>query len=110
MWSVDGAPEVDTFPPEKTLHILRIIQEAVTNALRHAHADRIEVSVAFLEEGEGGLRIAIRDFGCGVSPGMSRDGRGIQNMRTRAEALGAAFRIEGAAPGTLIELRVPVPR
>jgi len=109
-WTVDDVPGIGTFPPEQTLHILRIVQEAVTNALRHARAERVTVRVTSCDEGEEGLCVAIRDFGCGLPPRTASSGRGIQNMRTRAEALGATLRIENANPGTQLELRIPFPR
>jgi len=107
-WRVEDVPGIHGIPPESTLHVLRIIQEAVTNALQHAQSDTVMVSVESAAADPAWLRVAIRDNGCGFLANAVGSGRGIRNMRTRADALHARFRIEAASPGKQVELDVPV--
>ena len=106
-WSVEDISGFDAFPPDAALHVLRIIQEAVTNALRHADADSVEVK---FRAGSGRLLVSIQDDGRGLSPQIASGGRGIKNMQARAEELGAVLRIEGSRSGTQVDLLVPFPR
>jgi len=89
--------------------VLRIGQEAVFNAVRHAHASEIQV---YLEYGEGSLRLSVRDNGQGfeLEDARHRMGHwGLQNMQERAQGLGAQFKIASAAgSGTEIETVVPL--
>jgi signal transduction histidine kinase len=109
-WSVDDVPDLDTFPPESALHVLRIIQEAVTNTLRHAGADRVEVSVISSAADRGQFRLRICDDGHGLSPLMPSGGRGINNIKSRAKELGAEVSIEGTNSGTRVDLTIPLSR
>jgi signal transduction histidine kinase len=84
----DGAP----LPALVDLAAYRIVQEALTNALRHAHARRVQVRVA---RAAGALTIEVLDDGSGA-PGA--DGRGIVGMRERAQTLGGTLQT-GARPG-----------
>lgn len=109
-WSIDDAPSLYTFPPEASLHVLRIIQEAVTNTLRHANADSVEVKISCCDDERRRLHIRIRDDGRGLPQHMGAGGRGIRNMKSRAEELAAELSIEGSNLGTRIELAIPFPR
>jgi len=108
-WSVEEIPGLDAFPPEATLHVLRIIQEAVTNTLRHAAADRVEVRIRASGDEPRQLHISIHDDGRGLLMPTSSNGRGIKNIRFRAEELGAVLRIDGTSSGTRIDLTIPFP-
>jgi len=109
-WRIDDELGLDDFPPEQSLHLLRIIQEAVTNAIMHAKASEVSVHIR-AEDAKGDvLSVEIRDDGRGFRPDAFSGGRGIANMTSRAEALGADLRFESEESGTRIELRVPIPR
>jgi len=108
-WRVDDLPGLDAFPPEAALHVLRIIQEAVTNTLRHADASSVEVKVHSLGDEPMQLGVFIHDDGHGLPSPMPLGGRGIKNMKSRAEELGAVLRIYGASSGTQIDLTIPFP-
>ena len=94
-------------PPFVVAHVYRIASEALTNAVRHADADRIQVRIA---HGPDRLSIVVEDDGRGV-PANPRPGTGgLRSMRNRAEAMGARLAI---APGpgqrgTAISLSVPL--
>jgi len=91
--------------PRPTLQVLRILQEAVTNAMRHSGARRI--TVKSLAPAGGPIRIAISDDGTGLPEGYRR-GRGLTSMETRARNLGGALTIESGPGGTCLTLDVPV--
>ena len=72
-------------------HLFRIAQEALANALRHAHANSIAVK---LDVEPGSVRLKIRDDGDGLpSTELSASGLGLRTMRYRASLLGAKFQI-----------------
>lgn len=106
--ALDFTAEVDEaidLGPRPTLQVLRILQEGVTNAMRHAGAKRI--AVASVAPAGGPIRISISDDGSGLPAGYRR-GRGLTSMETRARNLGGDLTIESGAAGTCLSLNVPV--
>jgi len=86
-----------------------LLKEAVTNALRHAEAHTMELTI---RRSGRGLIATLRDDGRGFSPDAprkSRGGHGLSNMRARAEAMGAAFAIE-SEPGKGTTIRIELKR
>jgi PAS domain S-box-containing protein len=87
--------------------ILRVIQEALTNARRHSGARSVKVGLS-LEDGELVAEVADngRGFGPRIAPGV-----GLSSMRERAAALGGKLEIESqVGQGTRVRLRVPLPQ
>ena len=109
-WQIEDVPGLDDFPPEQTLHLLRVIQEAATNAMRHANAREVSIEIHATGAHAELLFVGIRDDGCGFRTGAAHQGRGIRNIESRADELGAELRFESDDSGTRIELRVPLPR
>lgn len=71
--------------------VYRIIQEAVTNALRHAQAHRIDVQIALTTKG---IRLDVADNGSGRVDAIQSEGHfGLAGMRERAQALGGDFEL-----------------
>jgi signal transduction histidine kinase len=103
-WRVGEAPTPRRFGPEQLLSLLRIVQEAVTNAVRHGSPSVIEVATAVADES---LVITVRDDGAGFARPIRR-GRGLTNMERRAAELGGVLGVSSGAEGTRIELRVPL--
>ncbi len=94
-----GIPE--PLPPGVELAAYRVVQEAVTNVMRHSGASRAEVAV---EQRPGRLVVSVDDDGSGVGDvDAPADGNGIRGMRERAAALGAELRL---GPSSLGGLRV----
>lgn len=82
------------------------VKEALNNALRHAGAKQVEVSIQWRREE---LRIAIRDDGCGFDPETGRAGNGLRNMGLRAMEAGGRFLIESRpGEGSRLEFQVPI--
>lgn len=102
VWRVADDVPLPRLGDEATLDVLRIVQEAVTNVLRHAGARTVEVSIA-AGPGGAGLAVAVTDDGDGVAPG-SPDGHGLPSMRRRAERLGAALEVTSSPRGTRVAL------
>lgn len=88
----DDAPSL---PPQAAIHLLRIAQEATTNAIRHAGPTRITIT---LSEDESGIRLAVRDDGCGISPDAT-PGLGLRSMANRAQGLGGSLAVTGQSGG-----------
>ncbi|MBE7421465.1 MAG: PAS domain S-box protein [Zoogloeaceae bacterium] len=83
----------------------RIAQEALTNALRHAGARRVEVS---LWQEDGQLCLAVADDGKGFDTAATRAGFGLSGMRERAILLGGEFMIDSSpGAGTCIRASLP---
>ena len=110
-WQVSELPPVPNLSPRNALHILRILQEALTNVLKHAGAGRIVVKTELDASGKGAL-ISVADDGHGFSadnPTPARSGgRGIENMRRRAEAVGGSLAIRSGLDGTTVTLALPL--
>jgi len=109
-WNVVDLPPLPMLTPHSVLSILRIVQEAFANCLKHSGATRIAVSTGL--DGEPGrdemAHIAIVDNGCGIDG--TRAGRGLDNMRRRAEALGGHLRITSRPGFTEVLLVIPTLR
>ena len=90
LWEVADVPALDWLDPKSALHILRILQEALTNAIKHANATEIRVATA--AQGEH-VRVTIADNGQGFAANSTQrlPGKGLANQTRRAEAIGATF-------------------
>jgi PAS domain S-box-containing protein len=85
-WDLDASRRI-YLRPRQMLQAARIVQEAVANAIRHSGAQAIHVAVTGGEQ-DGTGQIAIRDNGQGFDPKGHYRGRGLENMRQRANAEG----------------------
>jgi hypothetical protein len=105
VWQVDEEASNVELPAADTLHVLRIVREALTNVIKHAQATVVWLR---LECQEGGVRLAVVDNGLPLRAGAQptgeqgalplfvpalmaagSHGRGLANMQRRARALGA---------------------
>ncbi|MCA9786226.1 MAG: hypothetical protein H6678_11690 [Candidatus Delongbacteria bacterium] len=89
----------------QALTLLRVAQEAVSNALRHAHATRIRLA---LGSDTQGIWLEVCDDGSGFDPGLSTQGSGLMSMRARCEEHGGQFRLTSDADGTRIRCVFPI--
>jgi signal transduction histidine kinase len=100
---ISGTPV--TVDPGVGLAAYRIIQEALTNARRHAPGAAVDVAVRY---GDGELRLVIRDNGPGPQRVAPDGGHGLLGMRERAVAVGGELRAGAATVGGfLVEARLP---
>jgi signal transduction histidine kinase len=103
-WSMVNLPEVSGVTPGNALAVLRILQEATTNALRHGPARRIAIRGG--ASSDGMAAIAIENDG---QPFVaSTGGRGLENMRRRAAQLQARLEISAIDGGTRVSLLLPL--
>lgn len=101
-WQVHGEPQITHTSPSYNLHITRIVQEAITNVIKHAKADTITV---FADES----KIEISDNGCGFDTdgflSKSLAVHGIESMKNRANEINVPLDITSNKTGTKITLR-----
>jgi len=99
-------------PADFEITCFRVVQESVTNALRHAAAHRIEIRIA--HHGDR-VALSIKDDGCGFAPSIldaaaARGHLGIVGMRERVRARGGRFELTSRpAGGTTIEVELTAP-
>ena len=110
-WQVSDVPSLPWLDPRKSLHILRILQEALTNSLKHSAASQLWLSTSVEAEA---VCVSIRDNGRGFdvlqlqSRPQMQGGRGLRNQQRRAESIGASISWHSDAHGTLTTLRLPL--
>jgi signal transduction histidine kinase len=105
-WDARGLPEEIDTNPDAVLPILRIVQEALTNALKHSRARQLQVVLALDHGGDAQwLTIRVTDNGRGITEERI-GGRGLLNMRSRAQRIGAQLKLETVpGAGTMVMLR-----
>lgn len=95
---------------EMELALFRVVQECLTNVMRHSGSKGAEISVA--REG-GGVCVTVRDYGKGISEeqlasiNAGGTGVGIGGMRDRVKQLNGEFKVESDGKGTRVEVRLP---
>ncbi|MCP3473833.1 ATP-binding protein [Bradyrhizobium sp. CCGUVB1N3] len=115
-----GLPLHPELRPWHVIQIVRILDEAVTNAVKHAKARKITVTIETLggapQDRRGVIRIAddgqgfaLPDAGAanGEATGASQTARGLRNMKSRACRCGAALEIDSSPSGTSVRLQLP---
>jgi len=105
--TIDARLDDITVPAAVEHALLRITQEACTNAVRHGNARRLTVSLA---RQDGHAVLAVRDTGTGFDPAAPHTGSGLTHIRDRAAELGGTAHIDSApGRGAALTVRVPVP-
>jgi signal transduction histidine kinase len=105
--TVDASLEDVTVPAAVEHALLRITQEACTNAVRHGNARHLAVSVS---RQNGYVELAVSDAGTGFDPAAPHAGSGLAHIRDRVAELGGTVDIDSApGRGTALTVRVPVP-
>lgn len=103
IWNIDPFGELPHLNANNRLHLVRIMQECITNVLKHADASVVTVSSSATERG---YEISVADNGQGVATD-SPSGNGLDNMRYRARQLGGEFSLTQRDDGTVATLTLP---
>ncbi len=111
-WSIAQLPEIAGVTPTHALSILRILQEAITNAVKHGRASRIVVRGNKGENGDGNAHeravISVENDGQPFPHNPSRNGNGLNNMRRRMNQLNGTVEIMPLEQGTRLTLGLPL--
>lgn len=107
-WEVEDVPALDWLDARSALHVLRILQEGISNILQHAHASELRVATG---EADGGVYVLLEDNGQGFrSQPLGGAGRGLSNMTRRAHAIGGQVAWTPLAAGMRLRLWLPLRR
>ncbi|WP_026966792.1 sensor histidine kinase [Algoriphagus terrigena] len=91
---------------DQKLVLIRVIQECLNNAIKHAQPDRIDIRIA---KNNLSRRIEIQDDGTGFDPSQASTGSGMSNLKKRMETIGGKFYLTSeVGKGTTIKLELPV--
>ena len=106
--TVDADLEPVQLAPAAEHAVLRVVQEALANAVKHAQPTRIRLR---LHQQDGQVEVAVADDGGGFDPGLAeqRHGLGLGLMRQRVAELGGSFQLD-SAPGQGTSVRILLPR
>jgi signal transduction histidine kinase len=98
----------ERLPSEAETTLYRVIQEALTNVVKHANASRVSI---LLQRKSGGVVAVVEDDGSGFDPASIRDDAlGLAGMRERVALAGGRLQVESASgAGTTLVAEVPVP-
>lgn len=110
-WHVGELPPVPWLDPASALQVLRIVQEAATNVLKHARARLliVEARGPAATAVEPAILVRIIDDGVGFNASKVTHGRGLDNLRHRAELIGCALHVHSnPGRGTTVELQMPL--
>jgi signal transduction histidine kinase len=102
---MDG--DFDPLPDKHRTCVYRVVQEALTNCVRHAHAQNVKVRVYTRD---GHLHVSVTDDGVGLNPVRRRNGLGLRGIDERVRELGGTMTISPQAGGgtmLAIQLRLP---
>ncbi|MFC1661401.1 sensor histidine kinase [Gemmatimonadota bacterium] len=108
VFDLDLEPESSALGRDASTAVFRIVQEGLTNVVRHSEAQRVEIR---MEVREGEVVVDVRDDGVGVPPGILEGpgSLGLTGMFERAEALGGSLEVgPDVEGGTRVSLSVPL--
>ncbi|OYY91318.1 MAG: histidine kinase [Sphingomonas sp. 28-66-16] len=110
VYTIDVTPGM-RLPPESAIPLALIMAESIANAIEHGFADRDSGSIVIsLKRRDDRVCLTIRDDGIGLPGDFDLDrttSLGLKVARTLATQLGATYLIEGASPGTTVQLSFP---
>jgi len=109
-WINRYGADFPAYGPRPTLQVFRILQEAVTNALKHSGGGTVRIVIEARQDKPESVRISISDDGVAVSgeePSLVGTGRGLANMRARAHGIGAGLEITSDGNGVCVTLDLP---
>lgn len=107
VWMVaDDLPELPVLDPSQALHLLRVVQELLGNALKHSQATVVTLSI---DRNGNRTVVTVADNGCGFDPHRVAKGRGLGHLQSRANQLHAQLNWLTGHPGSSVQLELPEP-
>ena len=99
-------PDLGSVDPDTVEAAMQLVRESMSNALRHAEADKVTISVDRLG---GDLMIMVTDDGVGFDPATVRRGLGLDNLTNRTAQVGGNADVRSqVGSGTTVTLRLPI--
>ncbi len=116
-WNVSEIPQSQAFSPQRSLHIMRIIQEAITNSIKHSGSSVITLSTSIVSDSH--IEICVKDYKInggdelGVGSGSEESvvqgsGHGLNNMKWRAKQIGGDLDVTIDLRGAEVVLSLPL--
>jgi signal transduction histidine kinase len=97
-WDFTRSPALPRLSPHDTIQILRVLQEAVTNIIKHAAAGRVSIAAECLDDPASGrpvrLLFEVADDGRGFDLRQTGEGRGLRNLAARIAALDGQWHLD----------------
>ena len=117
-WNMNDLPPLPWLDAQSALHVLRILQEVLTNIVKHSGATEITVAAAETaspsDGGAPGVQVSVQDNGRPFAPpapeALPPGRRGLGNVRSRCLALGAGVTWTPGEAGTVFALWLPLQR
>ena len=108
-WTQSDDIDIEACDPRWILNLYRLLQEAVTNAVRHSGGGVLSIGVGL--RAERGLTITVEDDGTGFDPATVRRGKGLNNIEVRAAQLDASLRwaVPASGAGTVLTIDLVAP-
>lgn len=108
-FTLDCDKGVDALPANMAIQIFRIVQECLTNIVRHSQADKARVVLIIKESPEAVLNIAVSDNGKGCAPDKMKKGFGLLSIKERINSLNGEFTIvTQPGRGMRIDVKIPI--
>lgn len=112
VWQMDDLPPLAWLDAPQALDILRVVQEIVSNTLKHARATEVAISVtvgAAAPDAAPFVLLSLKDNGKGFDPHANTSGRGLKHIRARLHRIGAALTLVARqGQGVCYEIRLPI--
>jgi signal transduction histidine kinase len=109
-WELPSDFDVDWHDARRVLSLYRMLQECVTNVVRHAKAKHLFIrfkQILYVEKPY--IEVIIEDDGIGFNPTERPSGRGLTNLKTRTEKMQGTIKIRPAPSGTGTQIQLLIP-
>jgi signal transduction histidine kinase len=107
-WQVQDLPALDWMGPTETLQVMRIVQEVLSNVIKHAQAKQVVVSAG---QAKDAVNVCFSDDGVGFDTASASTGRGLRSLFHRSRALGGQLEfVSRPGSGTTVHLKLPLCR
>jgi signal transduction histidine kinase len=105
-WEMHDVPQVPWLGPPQALQLMRIVQEVLTNILKHAQATQVRIAASYIEPC---VEVCIADNGCGFDLMAVSSGRGLRHLSKRAASLHGSILLDSQpGRGTMVRLLLPI--